>query len=408
MKVRLALVGATSGLPFAFGIAAVVYGLVLGSLVPTGSLGPGLADPVNLVLTAMLYVAPPAAGIAALHLRQLRQSGLFDLAAASTRGIRGPAMLAFAALAVWQVASVVALGVVLVARSDLSGAVTAPMLLAALQPPLLAVAATAVGVQVAARVRARLAPALTAIAVFVVLYVLALSGDPLHRFSPVLSEVSYPTFLEPSPMRVGVVLVLLAGVVGAALAFLPSGRGASDRREVVARGLALVTVVAGLVGCVLVGDEAARVRVTGEVVCATEGPTELCVWSESEELLRPNLERLTDVRAAIAQSFPTPDRYTEPGADSGARPVQVAQDPGPDSWLPAALAVVPVADCSSAEARHASDALVQWVQQVAAGRSGGPASAEVTAVLERSEEDQRAWAAEQFDTASDECSLVAY
>ncbi|MDR6175497.1 hypothetical protein QE364_000116 [Nocardioides zeae] len=407
MRVRLAAIGATSGLPFAFGAASVIYGLVLGSLVPTELLNPGLADPVNLILTAMLYVAPPAAGIAALHVRQLRRSGLFDLAEASTRGVRGPAVLAFVSLAVWQVAAVLALGGVLLARSDLSGAVTAPMVLAAVQPPLVAVAATAVGVQVGARVRGRMAPALTAIGAFVLLYALALSGDPLHRLSPVLSEVYYPTYLEPSPRRVAAVIVLLVGVAGAALAFLP-GRSATGTRAIVP-ALALATATAGLVGSALVGDETARVRVAGEVVCATEGSTELCVWSESEELLRPNLRKLVDVRAAIAGSFPTPDRFAEPGADPDARPVQVAQVPGLDSWLPAALAVVPVADCSNADARRASDALVQWVQRAAAaGGSGDPSSGEVSAVLERPEDDQRAWAGEQFDAASEGCRFVAY
>lgn len=408
MSPRRLVVAATSGAPFGLGLAVVAYCLLLGLVVPTDGLQPGLADPVNLLLTATLYIAPLGAGTGAFHAQQLRKSSLLDVAATTSRGPRAALLLAWLTVVLWQLVAVAALGVVLMSRADLGGAVTAPMLLAALQPPLVVLAGSALGAHVGARSGFRLTPALCAIGVFAVLYLVALADGLVHRFSPVLSEIYCQTFLEPDPRRTGAMLVLLVGTTVALLVLLPTGPG--RRRRVVPTTVAAALVVVGVAGTAAYGDEPVRVRTTGETVCAGADGTELCVWEESQARLAPTLRRIVEVRDVVGGAFPTPDTYAEPGAGPrDALRVTPAGADDPDPFLAIVLALVPVSGCSDAGAQRAAGDLVQWLRlRLEPDAVVGEPTPRLADVLDRSAADQEAWAGERFAEASAGCRRASF
>ncbi|GAB3993406.1 hypothetical protein [Nocardioides marmoraquaticus] len=69
------------------GWVSCVSAFALATTPDTSSLLPGLADPLNLALTSVVYLAPLAAGGAALNAASLRNGGMTLVASSSQRGI---------------------------------------------------------------------------------------------------------------------------------------------------------------------------------------------------------------------------------------------------------------------------------------------------------------------------------
>src|SRR5262249_19040145 len=136
----------SSGVPAISGSIGVGAALLLGGmLVTTSGQLPGWADPLNLLLTSTIYLGPLAAGATALQLGQLRSSGLLGLPGTTPRSGAGAIRLGWLAIAVWQLVALVVLGVLILVRSDLSGGLSAPMLLLPVQAALVVGSASAVG-----------------------------------------------------------------------------------------------------------------------------------------------------------------------------------------------------------------------------------------------------------------------
>lgn len=397
---RVLMTDATSGAPMVTGLLACAAAIGLGFIVSTEGLLAGWADPLNLCLTATLYLAPIAAGSVAACVGAVVRSRITWLAASSPRGSRAPTIVTWLGALLWQCVALLVFGALTLVRADLDGPATWPMLLLPAQALLLVIACSAVGMATALRFPGPFtAPAVAGVA-FVLFYVLALVEGPLSRFSPVYTAIYYQVYLEPNVALLAGLCVALLGVTLLAMTALVSSR------RLLAVGLAVGALTFGLGGALAVAAPSSPVQNrssnTPPVCDSREGVT-LCVWPESRQQLRSSLDALVSVRSSVAPFLDVPATFVEPGVRAprpGSRTYLVPRVTQSDFVARAVTAVVPSRDCDQPSFQAVGELQAWALERAKPGSFDDPGVSEwATAPVQQ----QRAWVAERLAIIS-ECS----
>lgn len=326
MTAKLRVVGlpitiAGTGIPRAFGLLQVTVGALATLTTDVSGFLPGIADPLNLLLTATVYLAPLAAATGAAHAASFQSRGIGSIAAVTPRGRHAAALLNWGAVAGWSLVTYLTMLAVLVLRADLSGSTTPAMFMLVVLAVTLLLAAAAVGTVAATLTPSPLVAPALAVALFTALYVISYATGPWAVLSPTSPATFYRPFFEP---RVGLIAAQAACVVGGAV-LLWAAVHHGLRRLLVASTGALVLVLGGLelweqaaphtdllaVGAGL--DAPLQVRTPpARPACGSSDGVLLCVWPESAPHLQPSLQALAQVKAAASPYLDVPDRYAEP------------------------------------------------------------------------------------------------
>lgn len=313
----------------------------------TDGLLPGWADPLNLVLTACLYLGPLAAGAAALQVSLQHASGMLELAGTTPRGKVSAIRVGWLAIAGWQLLALLVLCALILVRSDLSGGFSPAMLLLPLQAALLVSACTAAGVVVARLWPHHLAAPAVAVALFAVLY---LNSDPSDGLRFIYPEISYQIYFEPNPG------LLSSTALGLAFATVVAWTGVAMRWS---RLRALGFVVAG---ALLAGSAVTRIHTDGRrpvairrpphsATCHRKDDVRLCTWPSSPtDSIPENLARLDRMHRVLAAYDATaPTDFYEVGLQTpagGAAYDMPRQDAFEHDGAEEAMALIPIPTCS--------------------------------------------------------------
>ena len=361
--------------------------LGLGLTLDTSALLPGVADPFNLSLTAVAYLAPLAAGGSAMATSALTASGLLVVAGSAPRGRIGALAVAHLASLAWHLLAFVVLTVSLCLRSDLTGAVTGTMFLLPLTAVSTVAVAGAVGALCGLRVPSLLAPPAAAVLVFAWIFVGSYLPQPARAVAPIFPEVYYQVFLEPNGALLTSLVAFGAAFCLGVLTLLYEGR-----RVVVAvggLGVLLLAVVA------FPRSDTSPVELRSaprQPACVESDATTLCGWPESAGRLPSALDALVRVRDAASPVLATSDTYREPGLPGRLGTLfQIPLMAGDDAEFFAALAVTPGNSCQPLDspAAIAAGELNGWVQaRVDPDAISDP---EIRAVVESPQDQQRAW-----------------
>lgn len=240
-RLHLLIVEATSGVTFSFGVVISAVALMLAAVLSTSEMLPGWADPLNLTLTSSMIFAPISGGAGVMVAGRLKRSGTLALAATAPQGRWRALGHATLAAYVWLVIGFALFSGAVLAIADRSGPLSRAMWLLPTQGLILIAACLVIGVAVGARTTWFLTGPVLALAIYVSLFRLDVSGS---RLSPVYTDIYYQVWLEPNArLVIAVSLVLLAtaaGVVGFALHL--SGWGCQTAAGVTALGCLIVAI----------------------------------------------------------------------------------------------------------------------------------------------------------------------
>lgn len=355
----LLTVQATSGLPAAAGLLSIVVALLTGLLFDSSGLQSGWADPLNLALTAILYLAPVAVGSGAVEASALRRSGLLQLAGTSSVGRRKALLLVYAACVGWQWLAFLALTALSVLRSDTNGAFSGADLLLPASAMAMLAATSALGVVLGSRFTNHLLPPGLAIAVFLGLYAPTFANGRFATLSYFYPSTYYQPFLQPHirllSLQIISLLLLVLACVGAMFG--------KPRGQFVAllAGLAIVPVFLALGST---NPDPVQYRSAPDnPLCKTAEGLHLCVWPDSKESLDPGLAALVDVAAHARPFLEVPIEYQQPGLKLDAATIQLPGNPrsSQELALVAVRAVIPPLACSGPEATDAYFDLSDWL-----------------------------------------------
>ncbi|GAA1947260.1 hypothetical protein GCM10009798_02890 [Nocardioides panacihumi] len=368
-----------TGAPLISGSAAVGAALVLGGVfTSTDGQLPGWADPLNLVLTACLYLGPLAAGAAALQVSLQQASGILELAGTTPRGKASAIRLGWLAIASWQSLALLVLCALILVRSDLSGGFSPAMLLLPLQAALLVSACTAAGVAVARLWQHHLAAPAVAVALFAILY---LTSDPADRLRVIYPEIHYQIYLEPNPG------LLSSTALGLAFATVVAWTGLAVRRS---RLRALGFVIAG---ALLASSVVTRIhtderpvavrRPPHSATCYRKHDVRLCTWPFPSRSLEQSLSRLDRMHRVLAMyDDAAPTDFFEVGLVSPERAAAYDMPRHDDlvqDGTEEAMALIPVPTCSRLAVTRAYGELVRWLVVESSRELGHSASAATSA-----------------------------
>lgn len=369
------------------GGGSCVLALGLGLTLDTSALLPGFADPLNLSLTAIAYMAPLAAGGSAMATSAIAQSGFLVVAGSSPRGRIGALAVANLASLTWHLLAYAVLVVVLCVRSDLSGAATATMVLLPLTAATTVAVAASVGALCGLRIPSLLAPPAAATLVFAWIFIGSYLPPPARAASPIFPEVYYQVFLEPNgALLASLVLFGVAFCIGALAVVVETRRVAASTSAI---GVLVLAVV------VFPGSDPSAVELRAapnKPDCVVSRGTTLCGWPESAARLRSALDALVRVRAAVSPVLSTPAMYREPGLpDRYGTLFQIPLIAGDDPTFFAALAVTPGNGCQPLDsaAAVAAGELNGWVQ--ARVDSNAINDRQINAIVNSPDRAQRAW-----------------
>lgn len=404
---RLVFNEALSGVALVAGAICVGAALLLGAFVDTSSFRPGIGDPLNLSLTACLFVGPVVAGGAATRCALLRRQQFFLFADSTARRSAGAMSVVFAALSGWGLLAYVGFCICILVGANRRGATTMSMVWLPAEAMMLIVLLASLGTIVGSLTSWILIGPSTAAGIYFVLSLLDLQAGSVGRFSPTYSDIFYTYGVQPNSQLLGAKVVLMAGLTAGVFAFAVYGRRVRlplTMALVGARVLAVSGATAGVIGILAAppGDVVLRHGGAGE--CASEHGVTLCYWPGPGVPVEASVGALAAARVAAAGIFTTPSDFYEPGLtpDSpNARPYKV---PPPDdvssAWPQALYAVVP-APCDKETAR-ASDDLVGLIlarHDPSRTDSTGPFR-EAIQIARGSVAEQRSWARSRMKALS--------
>ena len=303
-------VRATTGVPRVAGLLTVSAALLSGTLIGTSAMSSGWTDPLNGALTALLFLAPVAVGVAVAEGRAIVLEGLIVSVLTATRGRRRALLASWAALASWQIAALAALLLVITIRADPSGVPSwSTMLLPASELSILLCVTTAGLLLGRHRPWRWLAPA-AAVTVFLLLFGLSVTTGPIATFAVVFTSTFYQPWFEPSVRLLTGQLALTAGVLSMAMIGLltPPRTG---------RALVLAALVTASSSVLLLNTSPSpvQIRAGGPGLCAEQRGVQLCVWPASQAALAPGLASLARYVEAASPFLPVPTYYRQPGLD---------------------------------------------------------------------------------------------
>jgi hypothetical protein len=395
--VALVVADARAGTVLVTGAVSAMVSVATAVLISSSEFLPGWADPLNAGLTTTLYIAPIAAGAAALHSRDSVSRGIIELASTTPRGWRAATRLGWSSVTASQLAAF-CLGVsFLLLLSDLDGPFSPAMILLPLSGMVVVALASMVGTLAGRFWPHWLAAPLLAMVVFATIFAASLAGGRASVVSVIFPGTFYQTYLEPN---VGLVSGQLLGVSSIALLGMSLLSRARTALIVAACGtVALLGSVSTLRGIPL--DPVQFRTAPARATCMSAGAVSLCVWPESRAVLRPGLEALRDVVAAASPVLDLPHEYHQPGLDvpHGSRVYFVP--PYPDvreSFIFTAVrAAVPPTPCTDREAEDAQYEVTLWLE--ARVLRDGSYPPEVQQALAESDAAQRAWVRQRIERA---------
>lgn len=345
---------AISGATLGTGLILCVTSLAIALLTDTSGLLPGWADPLNLSLTACLFLGPVAAGGAAVRSHLLATQGMMELAASTTRGRWGVRILTWLGFAAWSSLAYAAFVAVTLIGTDTSGPATPSMFLLPVQAVLFLLFVTGLGVAVGSIVGNPLVGPVLAVTLFVLLSYLDLSDGALGRLSLVYADTFYRYRFEPNAeLLAGIVCLLGAGAIMLAVA---GHRNRRLRATILAGAVVVVGLGGAAVATAPAGDVRLRAGSFGE--CASAQDVELCVWSGPGVPVEASLRALERTVAVAGRFFPVPHHFYEPGLNppsDDARPFDVPPPGAPGSASHAALQAVIPQSCDKRSVQAADD-----------------------------------------------------
>lgn len=398
LAMPVALVGtvAKTGIPRAFGVLQLLVGLLAAATTDVSGFLPGVADPFNVLLTAMIYLAPLAAATGAAHAGVFQRSGMGAVAAVTVGGTHAAAILNWAGAAVWSLITYLGMLTVVCLRAEVTGSTTPAMFTLVVLAVTLLLAMAAIGTAVATvRPHPLMAPTL-AITSFVGLYVVSYATGPWAVLSPTSPGTTYQPYFEP---RTALVLTQAAALAGAAVTAWAAVHRGLRRILHVASGTAMVLVAAvglwhqapphpDLVAIGLGPDAPVQPRTPPEdPACGSRDGVTLCVWPESAEQLDHSLAALAPIQAAASPYLDVPGRYAQPGVGVPGETYHVPEAGMTDHTFYAVPAALPDG-CMHRAALQATFDLRAWLSHRLGARVATPRIRKA-AGLPR--EEQQAW-----------------
>ena len=398
----LLVVELTSGVPLVAGVLLCLVSILVGAVVTTPSLLPGLADPLNAALTCCSYLGPAAAATAAAHTARLRRSGVLRIGDTSPQGRWRSWRLAALSSLLWAWAAWSTLLFVVLVTADLAGPRTLGMTVLAVQGTALVGVCSVAGSALGMRLASNWTPPGMAMAAYAVIYVLdRTSSGPLDRLSPVFTAVFYQNDRVPNAVLLAGLVALITGLgagIMAVTAWSSRARRPGGLLGVVAMGL----VILGAVGLVSAPAGDTQARTGGVAECRRQDGIELCVFSESAPRLASMADALARAYASAAPLFDAPTSYRQPqvsGAPPDAVPVDVPGNDEPGGELARAIAaVVPGAACVAPAVDYV-EAMGLIYERLIPGSTG---HGEIAEVARMPLEAQRRWIAPRIE-ASQQC-----
>lgn len=403
----LLLSEATAGTTLVFGLLFLVVAWFFALVADTGGFSAGLADPLNLALTACAFLGPVIAGAAAVRSATLVRQGVVALASTTVRGRFGVFLLSSGALAGWAALGYLSFVTVVLFASRLSGPAPASALLLVVQALAFLLLSTVIGAAAGAWVPYSITGPVVAIVFFATVNLLDLVSGPLGRLSPIYADIFYAYRLQPNAaLLTGVSLTMVAiALVVVAVSFRPD--------PVMRRGvLTAIGATAAAAGLVMVssapeGDVMLRSGDVGDCRSA-EGVT-LCAWPGPGVPFEESLRALARVRAqANVVGIPVPNAFHEPGLRSESATARIFDVPivrgdmsgGPTTY-PALRAVVPPA-CDASSRSAADDLTGLLAERLDAGSVDprGPWAAGI-AIASAPRSEQRHWVRERLKDFDD-------
>lgn len=383
------VVDATSGVPLICGALLLLPAFGIGATAASRELLPGLADPLNLGLTACLFLAPAAAGVATAHMVWSVRSGAFAIADTAPRGSWRSWALASCSSLAWALTAYAVLLVLVLATTDLAGPRTLSMSLLALQGAALVTFGSIAGSSIGHVANTMWAPPISAIVFFCFLFVLEYSDGPIGRLSPTYAAVFYQVNLVPNGRLVAGVSALLIGMCFLVLG-IERWRGAG--RPAFALGLVSgAFLICGSVSVANAPPGDVGFRSGGESRCMEIGSVTLCVFAESEPKLASMTAALARAQEAAAPLFDAPRHFRQGNASSpDDRPTVVDIPPNIERGgeLGRAVgAIIPGQDCARYSQEH-NQAMGLIFERLYPGSTGDTIMA---AVARQSDGSQKKW-----------------
>lgn len=353
-------VHAFTGVPLIAGGLSVAVALLSGLLLDMSSLKRGWADPFNVALVGLIYLAPVAAGAAAAEGRALAQSGLLGTAVNTTSGRRRALMLSWLSVALWQLTAFAGLSLLAILRVGVRGLPSLAVLLLPVSAVTILLAVTTLGTLLGFVVPRRGTAPTMALSIFGLLFALSFATGDLAAFSVVYPSTFYQPWLEPHAALVAGQVALLGSVLLGALAGLLGGRVARPAGS----GAAVLALLA-TVALLRTDPDPVQIRADpGEQACAERNQVMLCVWPESRDALTPGLLSLTQYVEAAGPFLDVPHRYRQPGLrpSSAATVLLPAETQSPaEANLYTSLAVLAAYDCQEGPGARAAADLYTWM-----------------------------------------------
>lgn len=353
-------VSAFTGVPLIAGGLSVTVALLTSLLLDMSSLKRGWADPLNVALVGLIYLAPVAAGAAAAQGHALARAGLLGAVVNSTAGRRRALLLAWVSVAFWQLTAFAALALIAAVRVGTQGFPSRAVLLLPLSATTILLSVTALGTLLGFSVPRRATAPTAALTVFALLFTLSFSSGRSAAFSVVYPSTFYQPWLEPHAALVAGQVILVATMLLGALAGLSGGR--------LARPTALGAAVLALLATVALlhtDPDPVQVRTDpGTRACATQNDVTLCVWPESRKALAPGLQSLSQYVEAARPFLPVSLQYRQPGLrPSSATTVLLPSETRSPSEanLYTSLAVLSPYDCREGPGAQAAADLYTWM-----------------------------------------------
>ena len=365
----------------------------LAATTDTRTFSAGWADPMNLTLTASLYLTPITVASAATTTVLLHRSGVADLARSTSRGVGRAMLLTVTATWLWSLVSLLAFGVAaLLGNSSLSPGPSVPIMLLPLQAILLITAGASIGLTVGRLAPSAISPPTACGATFLLLYVLAISDS---RFSPVYPSIFYQIYLEPNTSLLAPILVTLASIAAAT-----ATAALTPNRLLIA---ALFSVVLMSLGWWSVVDaKPVQVRtLQSPAACAHEDTVRLCVWPQSRDRLEPSLKALLAIREAAGNVLVTPSDYAEVGVQhSTAAGAYAVPRQGQAGYIDAAVtAVLPSPACDNPKNLDALFELQGWLLE----RLDPGSVPAATTIAKADLPTQQVWVSQHITSVLSEC-----
>lgn len=295
-----------SGWALRIGILLLAACAFLGFTANTLDFDRGIASAGNYALTAIIFLGPLTAGIAATITANNRRHGTAILATTSARGQRGARSICISVAAAWGILGHSSLAIALFVRSGASVSLRFSDILIYIAGWSLLFLLAAVGIAFGELSTSKLVGLSAVIITFVFVYFTAFLEEGYPKLTFVYPGTSLPVFVDPSPSMFGSKILI---AVGLAICILAGWRPANR-----ALYFGAVVVVAG-VGLLISAPDRPTVDVaTSDPYCTSRSGFSVCTWPQHRERGDMLLSAVIELDEILDPTFEIPGIFREPGA----------------------------------------------------------------------------------------------